>query len=94
MEQLEEDVKIGYGMVQRRGEDIIKLNLVINDLKKDHLEKDEMIKEFQKKKEISDKIIKQLITSHYNRKCPNQFSTKMTPGAESLKPFIIPWIQI
>ena len=49
MEQLEEDVKIGYGMVQRWGEDIIKLNLVINDLKKDHLEKDEMIKEFQKK---------------------------------------------
>ena len=45
MEQLEEDVKIGYGMVQRRGEDIIKLN----DLKKDHQEKDEMIKVFQKK---------------------------------------------
>ena len=60
MVQLEEDVDTGYNIVQNRGKELTTLNLNLSDLQRNLKKKEEIINSFEKKKEISDMIIKKL----------------------------------
>ena len=60
IKQLEEDVEIGYDMNDRKRKEIDKLNTEVKDQKKKVIEMGAMIKEKDKKKEITDNIIESL----------------------------------
>ena len=60
IKQLEEDVDIGYDMVQRRGRANQKLNEEVQELKNKRKENTEIVLQLEKRKETSDKVIKSL----------------------------------
>ena len=60
MKQLEEDVESGYSIVQNRGKELGRLNCDVSNLKKGIKEKEDIIETFEKKKDSSNMVIKNI----------------------------------